>query len=658
MPLDPERHARRLGQIGLPLVVAGLYCGGLGYAAAVVGVGLLLAACYSGRDGFLLAGPFARSELVRSARRRRPQLVRGVIAAAAGVMIFNTLENAGGTGDTIEPSRLIQANIMVTAWLAFGVGLAVLGQTALLVPGVVSDERAGRRWEVLLTTDLRSREIVYGKLLGRLPLIFEPVLVVLPILAVLPLLGGVSPTAVVLYAVVLAATVLALAGVGAFHSLFAKDAGTAARRSLGLVVLYLFTSGSFCFFHLLPDVWTFPRWQGWDAAPVVVADLVEVGNMANPFAALWFANDRRPAGAPYEAALIEAARVYLAGAVGVFLAFSLLAVRRLRSAVPWAGKSPARAARARTWRLTSRVKMAAARPPVTDMPLTWWVQYGPGGMTSAQRRPFGGRRAVVVAFARLVGLFLAVYAVDLIGQRLPIDANDWSYWPYYEGLRWPLTTLVRGLVLFGLFVVSMACLAGPLFRAAACIAKERAADTLEPVNLTPLSSREIVYQKWLGCATCDRGTWYALFLVALAGTVTGFVHPLTLVGLTVIVPVYAAAFAAVGMVFTVRAKTPAKAVRNTILTLVFGGYALALAGGGVAAEMADWFADPSLLPVVLPPAAVVFAVGASTDALRSFRPWEVLAAAGGIAAGLVVWSAVGYAAFDYAVRRFDRGRAA
>lgn len=660
---DPERHARRLCQAGLPLVVVGLYFGGpVGWPAALLGVGLLLLACYSGRDGFLLVGPFAKSELVRAARRRRPQLVRGVIAAAAGVMIFNTLENAGGIGDAIEPSRLAAANTLVTVWLAFGVAVAVLAQTALLVPGVVSDERAGRRWDVLMATDLRSREIVYGKLLGRLPSIFEPVLVVLPILAILPILGGVPALGALLYLVMLAATVLALAGVGAFHSLFAKDAGTAARRSLGLVVLYLMLSSGLLLLHLRPDIWTFPRWQGWDAAPAQVADLVELANMANPFGAFWFANDRRPAGAPYEAALVDAACVYLAGAAGVFLAFSLLAVRRLRSAVPWAGKAPARAARAEAQVLAHKRRTAAARPPVSDLPLTWWVWYGPGGAT--WHINLGGRRGIAVGFVQLVSLFLAAYAVDLVGQRLPIT---WGLWPYRPTQQWPFVTVVRVVLLVGLFCMSLACQIVPLFRAAACIARERAADTLEPVNLTPLSGREIVYQKWFGCATAERGTWYAVWLVALAGTVTGFVHPLTLLGLTVVVPVAAGALAAVGMVFTVRAKTPAKATRNMVLTIVFGGYVLALVGAGLVAGVAQltgnmavvrWFDEPILLPVVLPPAAVVFAVLPSADGFNQIDTETVVTAAGGIALGLIVWAGVGYAAFNLAVRRFDRGRAA
>ena len=174
---DPESYARPLSIAGTLAVVAGLYSGtDAGWLAVAVGVGLLLAACYSRRDGFLLFGPFARADAVRAARSRRTHLVRAGIALVAGAVIVLNLY--GDLPDEYSPSasshrRTADMQLEIVAWFAVSIGLLVPFLTVLLVSGAIAEERAAKRWEVLLTTDLRGRELVFGKLLGKLWLVLR-----------------------------------------------------------------------------------------------------------------------------------------------------------------------------------------------------------------------------------------------------------------------------------------------------------------------------------------------------------------------------------------------------------------------------------------------------------------------------------------------------
>ena len=118
---DPEGHARRLAPAGAVLVVLGSCAGGWpGAALALLGVGLLLACCYSARDGFLLLGPLTTAELTRVARLRRPWLWRSVYAlAAGGVLLGMVASKAPGLLDFnvkwYSPATIGRINERVTA---------------------------------------------------------------------------------------------------------------------------------------------------------------------------------------------------------------------------------------------------------------------------------------------------------------------------------------------------------------------------------------------------------------------------------------------------------------------------------------------------------------------------------------------------------------
>src|SRR5439155_8599815 len=73
----------------------------------------------------------------------------------------------------------------------------ILLLTPLFVADAVSEEREHRTWNLLLTTAMTDREIVFGLLACRLANLGMIVLTGLPILSLMPFLGGVDPIWVV-----------------------------------------------------------------------------------------------------------------------------------------------------------------------------------------------------------------------------------------------------------------------------------------------------------------------------------------------------------------------------------------------------------------------------------------------------------------------------
>src|SRR5207302_915618 len=139
--------------------------------------------------------------------------------------------------------QLAAVNAVFFGWFAVCLILYVAGLAVALFSSVVAEERAGKRWEILLTTDLRPREILVGKAAGRVPLLLDPILAAVPVLCIATLFGGVSPTLVLLVFAAALALAVGVGGVALFYSVFSQTAGKAAAQCAGFWFIYLATSG-------------------------------------------------------------------------------------------------------------------------------------------------------------------------------------------------------------------------------------------------------------------------------------------------------------------------------------------------------------------------------------------------------------------------------
>ena len=629
---DPERHARRLAPAGAVLAVAGGCLGGWpGLAAAAVGLSLLLLACVSRADGLLVVGPFARAEWARAARRRRLRWWRVGYALTAAALAVACLLPVIDT-DTWEFTTSRGAAVPVRAERFFQLfaGLQFVYLTFLSVQffaAVVAEERAGRRWDLLLTTDLRNREILLGKAAGRLPDLLTPVFATLPILAMLPLFGGVSPRLAGAAAGATLAGVLGAAGVGFFYSVFSRTAGDAVRRTLGLGAAYGLIVPGLYMAASIPGAWHFPASVG-VPCPVEVADVVRWLNAGNPVAALVAATDPAyPGGPTSEDRLVHAVGEFAVFQGGVLALFGLLAVARLRTCEVWGSRGAVGSGGVEE-RGSGGVKSrgfdsstppllhspSRTRPPVGDAPVYWWERYG--GLSPAHLSVTNSitPRALAVlggAWAVLFGLCHFVEAA----------------WPWGPGNFLPA---VRNIVLICLWGAAWPVWLAPAFRAARCVARERAADTLDGLRLTGLTGRDILAQKWRACATSELPLFKMLLTVTAAGVVTGLVPPLGIVGVGLVLPAAAAGAAAVGLACSVWAKTPRGAVGRLV---------------GVGAV----FCPGALL---LPPFALSFCLLPGNPPPSEIpTAWDIVMYGGGL---LLTYAVVGWVAWRAAVLGFTR----
>ena len=661
---DPEQYARPLSIAGTLAVVAGLYSGhDAGWVVVVLGVALLLTACYSRQDGFLLFGPFARADAMRTARSRRTHLVRAGIALAAGaVIVFNDHDSMPEYFRTHAPHNQLMAYLrkQIIFWFASAIGVVVPLLTVLLVSGAIAEERGKKRWEVLLTTDLRGRELVFGKLLGKLWLVVEPVVVILPVLAILPLIVGVPVHLMLLFGGAVAVTVLALAGVSvSVSSNRASRAG-----SIGLTVAivggYLFVSfvawyaAVWLTIFVDPGVWSFPRSAG-VATPVVASDLLEAVNCANPFTTYMSQAAAPPPFGSLTPSIAVALRQYSAGALGVFLVGTLLACQRVRAV-----RDPNRA-KGVTWRTlrlygtvepreTVKEKRAKLRPPVTDEPLAWWTTCRVGVFRTG---PTTWRR-VAVAVVVMVAGYLSIYAIDIVGR----NSFYQSLTRYWQVNNWPLSQLFSALPTAGLpGLLLIFAVIVPVATATQSIAKERSDDTLDSLRLTPLSAREMLDQIRAGCLKANRLAVMLWVFPASAAVVTGFFPPLAAVVLALMTLALASPLVSFALYCSAWASTPARAMRN----LIFGGavwhYLLFFAGALFVVVIPEelGFDVMSIIRLRTDPDELLFSAGRGLRA-KSRTTLGDFVTLGLTAGGVAAYYLVGRWVFNRAVGRFAKSR--
>ncbi len=551
---DGERRARLLAPPGVLLAAAGILVGGwAGPLLVAFGFALLVLAATSATEGVLLIGPFAQAELRAAARRGRVWRWRAVYVLLCGLTFYLSVflpRHVATANRPLPPVSVFTQGFFLGVAGALASYLTHL--TLSVVAPVAAEEREKKRWEMLLTTDLRNREVLFGKIAGRLPGLFEPLLACLPILAVLPFLGGVSPVLVGCTAVVTLSLIGGVGAVAAYCSVTQPTAEKALNQARGYLFGWLGATAGLIGCVGYPPAWTFPTSVGL-TSPVELRHVVEWANAGNPLGAGILAFSLGVGRtASVEDDLVTLARrcaAFWAAAGGLL---TLRAVARLRGdrlfAAPAAGT------------VGGKPKPVPRRPPVPDRAVAWWTEYG--HLTAAQMRVIGGINGW--SYVRWLLWSLAV----LGGCR---------WWAHVYPDRWPFLGKLADIASPALLVMWAAIFVlVPLFLAAQVIAKERVADTLQSLTLTALSARDIVAQKWRGVLRPLRHTWVVGACWAVAAVATGGIPWWAALLFLTITPLVAPCWAAIGLGFSAHASTPAKAGRNLSAVVFGGGYGLGI----------------------------------------------------------------------------------
>jgi ABC-type transport system involved in multi-copper enzyme maturation permease subunit len=186
-----------------------------------------------------LLGPIFAREYLTLPRRARHYVVRAAYLGLLWMIGLTAWQAAVGWAQTTTLGDNAHFATWLFQFLTKWVQLPlVLFFAALSAASAVSQEKDRRTFVLLLITDLRSYEIVLGKLLGSLLQIGLLLVGTIPVLALLMLMGGVAPAQLVEAIVILAATALVAGSVGNLVALWRDKTFQALALTVLVLVLY------------------------------------------------------------------------------------------------------------------------------------------------------------------------------------------------------------------------------------------------------------------------------------------------------------------------------------------------------------------------------------------------------------------------------------
>ncbi len=160
-----------------------------------------------------IGGPVFAKELLETSRRRRYFLNRVLYTVALLIALLVIWDD---TGDLHHYPVQIRALARFAHEVFVAVSTVQFAAVWFLVPiftcGLISAEREAHTLDLLLTSQLSDREIVFGKLASRLAIVVQILLSTLPVLCLVAMFGGIELRAVLETA---GATLLAMVFCGA-----------------------------------------------------------------------------------------------------------------------------------------------------------------------------------------------------------------------------------------------------------------------------------------------------------------------------------------------------------------------------------------------------------------------------------------------------------
>jgi ABC-type transport system involved in multi-copper enzyme maturation permease subunit len=579
----------------------------LGQQTLLGGLLVLTLAILLRQRWFTLVGPVLLHDLVRTARRSRFTLYRiyaYFVLILLGIFVsvwysqthlgvaFRTRDSAAFAQDFFYSFLMIQI-------------LAVAVLTPAYLAGIITEEKERSTLEYLLATDLRNREIVFGKLGARLANLMLMLLTGLPVVSSLELMGGVEPAMVLAGFGVAAATAVGLGGLSALASVYARRTRSALVLTYLTMVVYLILStASLALYRTGAAAWVL------NLGPVSISG----GNLLDGFIA----------GNPIVQLFNLAVDVARGGRVSDTLAYrfrdyalfhSLVggictawAVIRLRAVFYLqADNTPSRGTRRIRWLF---------RPQLGNQPMMWKEVFVEGGLRLGR---FGRLLLVVLVASSFFSLYIFSNAPGITWDTPAVM----SFWSAAVGCA------VACLLLLGVAV-----------RAANSLSGERDRQTLDGLLATPLDPTTILFAKWLGSLASVRWGWLWLGAIWAIGYLYGVWHVLVVPLLIVAMCVYAAFLATVGLWFSLVSRTSLRATAYTMgSALVMGFIFLAplynLFPNDAASQMRAWRLYQFQLGLS-PPAALSYLLPISRADLDSplRDPWYFQAALW----GLVIWA--------------------
>lgn len=516
----------------------------------VIGI-FFLAGIYVKRWGGLL-GPHFFFDLVRLARRSRTRDVRVLYAfgllVGLGLMYYlrfrgQSLEQVffgGGQAMSINEGAQFASLFVFTIIVAQN--LAVMILTPVYVGSAISEEKERRTLELLFTTHLKDREIIFGKLCSRLVHLGAVLLGGLPVLSLAQLWGGIDFQMLLANFANTALNLLSVGSVSILVSAMCKKVATSVAIIYGMVLPLGMCLGIFSF-------------TGRTSMLGLAQSDIDAG-----YGMLWGAL----VGFGMFHALISVSCLSVALVVlrGQRSAEELLAYADPPSVyaappaplrqLPRRDEARRHISDAADHEPTFRLERLYDLPPVSNDPLFWKEMYL-------------GRNPTTVAPLFYTGLGLTVAFLLLVFLAKSFDAagrvDGWAANSHELGL------IVRVICCMWATV----CVLTAGFLAAGSVIKERQEQTIEALLTLPLDRRQILLAKWLASIFRGWGWWVVFAVAVVSGAAMTALHVAGSMVLLAAVFIHGAFFASLGLYFSVTSRTALIArTKMAITALVLG----------------------------------------------------------------------------------------
>jgi ABC-type transport system involved in multi-copper enzyme maturation permease subunit len=528
-----------------------------------------------------LFGPVFFHDVVRTGRQRLTFVLRGLYATVIGftltMLYMSWLRGKGYFGSanfvvgTNELSRFGTEFFITFIVMQF---IVVVLLTPVYVAGTICVDKERKILEFLFATDLRNREIIFGKLASRVLTLLLFVLVGLPILAFVQLFGGVDPEQVLACTVATIVSVIGLSSLGIWYSTMLKKARDAIMLTylsyIAYILITAFAAGLTTFSGA--GWWNTPLPLGsWSFGLDDVCHTLATGNIVWHLLVM-----TAPRGAPVQFVLDERLTSYCVFwfvASALLLGHAILVLRAvaLRQAYgsPGGTRSRKKAVADGTGAGSVVVNEATRQlPPVGANPMLWkevFVDSGARGGWMA-RVLFG---LIALAMLAPVAIMIWFEFIDPTSYFASLSFPE-RWHRFREGANMWIR-VVTG-ILTGMIVLAAAV------RGAGAISGEKDKDTWISLLGTPMTAEEILRGKFWGCALGLRRVYFFLLLLWSIALVFGAANPFTILLDAALLALYVAAFTWIGLYCSMTARTTLIATVRAFFAAIFcaGGFWLVI----------------------------------------------------------------------------------
>lgn len=484
-----------------------------------------------------LTGPIFDKELRVSSRRRRNYVLRFVYLAS--LTIFLTLvwiQEVRYSGSSVyrisRMARTGQTIIVFIVWFQFCVTQII---AVIMLSTSISDEIYNRTLGMLMTTPINSFQIVMGKLFSKLFQLILLLAISLPLLAIVRVFGGVPWAYVVSSLCITLSTVIFVGSLSLFFSIFSRRA---------YVVIIMTTLTLTVLFMLLPFLLAM-TWHSLDLRTIISEKtLFAVIFQPNPYVNMFYntmrmVEPRSVAGAPFIIYWTVHCGMMLAVSV-IIISLSIIIVRKvaLRQAI---GQLDVSFRKRRSQK--NDLQDSVDQQEFTTSPKR---VIGPPVIWKELRSPMFRRHkiaTIIVAFISLI-LLLITYALFADEDMLNDEETHMLYATVFLGLGMLFTIVLP----------------------ATSITSEKESRSWPLLLATTLVDRQILFGKFVGVLRRCMPIWSLLFGHVIIFNLIGFIHPVAIIQIGILVTWVVVFLSCSGLYFSSRFKhTTTAVIMNFIL---------------------------------------------------------------------------------------------